>query len=321
MSEKKVLVSIDERRLIQKEMSIEFGTKIKYRVIDLDKAVLKIREERARHSLTPYVEIKPVSPDMHKMPSRTGTFQKDPMTGILYGIPISQDDFGNMKWQKIQIGDSLSLNLDNDDDAKVWAVIRFNPDIKGSPFQGQNPYYEIYDPIETARNEMSEVSNMKVAFERIDKIKSKPIDMVLFARYLGEEIRDNAAFDIVYNTLLRFARNYPIEFNRKWENRNRSFGERFATARILGIISQDIDRGYVFGNIPLGQTEDEAVRFLSKDNTIMSSVNNQIEDKDEVVKKMKSELEFIEKNKSKKDVDDNTNNEKGKNEILPDIDF
>jgi hypothetical protein len=297
--ERKLLVTLDERKLIQKEMSVEYGTKVKHRVIDLDKAIIKIREERARYSLSPYVEIKPISPDMHKVPSRTGTFQKDPVTGVFYGICIGEDDFGNLKWQKIQIGDSLSLNLDNNDDARVWAVARFNPDIKGSPFQQQNPYYEVYDPVEIARTEMGEVRNMQKAFGRIEMISEKPIDMVLFARYLGEELRDNASFDIVYNVLLRFARNHPEDFNKKWENKNRSFGERFATARVLQIITQDVDKGYVYKNIPLGHTEDEAIRFLSKDTTIMSSVNSAITEKDDLVNNMKKELEFNAKNNTK----------------------
>jgi hypothetical protein len=201
------------------------------------------------------------------------------------------------------MGDSLSLNLDFDDDAKVWAVVRFNPDIKGSPFQVQNPYYEVYDPVKTARTEMGEVKNMQKAFHRIEMIEDKPIDMVMFARYLGEEIRENASYDIVYNTLLRFARNHPIDFNKKWDSKTRSFGERFATARILGIITQDIDKGYVYRNIPLGQTEEEAIRFLSKDNTLISSINNAIEEEDIVVNKMKEEMIFNEKKKKEKKED------------------
>ena len=309
MEKQKLLVTLEERKLIQQEMSIEYGTKVKLRVIDLDKAIIKIKEERARFSLTPYVEIKPVSPDMHKVPSRTGTFQKDPITGIYYGIAIGQDEFGNIKWQKIQIGDSLSLNLDNNDDAKVWAVIRFNPDIKGSPFQTQNPYYEVYDPVDIARTEMGEVKNMQKAFARVDMILDKPVEMVLFARYLGKEIRDNATIDIVYNTLLRQARNYPIDFNKKWENKNRSYGERFASARVLQVITQDIDKGYVFKNIPLGQTEDEAIRFLSKDATIMSSINNEISEKDDLVNQMKKELQL----KKEKDTADSIQEKEKKN--------
>lgn len=309
MEKQKLLVTLDERKRIQSDMSKEFGTKIKYRVIDLDKVIKEIREQRARYSLSPYVEIKPISPDMHKTPSRTGTFQKDPITGIYYGIAISQDDFGNMKWQKIQIGDSLSLNLDLDDDAKVWAVIRFNPDIAGSPFQKQSPYYEVYDPIETARAEMGEIKQMQKAFARVELIKDKPIEMVLFARYLGEEIRDNAAYDIVFNTLLKVAKNHPIDFNKKWSDKNRSYGERFATARVLGIITQDIDKGYVFRNIPLGQTEEEAIRFLSKDASILNSISNSIIEEDVVVNKMKEEKEYNEtktpvKEKSEDDLDD-----------------
>lgn len=312
--ERKLLVTLEERKLIQKEMSMEFGTKVKYRVMDLEKVVEKIRAERARFSLSPYIEIKPISPDMHKLPSRTGTFQKDPITGVLYGIPIDQDEFGNMRWQKIQIGDNLSLNLDNVNDAKMWAVLRFNPDIKGSPFQVQNPYYEIYDPIVIARAEMGEVAQMKKAFERIDAIQDRPVDMVMFARYVGEEIRENASLDILYNTLLKFARNYPEEFNKKWESKSRSYGERFASAKAIGVITQDIDRGYIFRNIPLGLSEEEAIRFMSKDQNIMTAINDMILEKDDVVKGIKAEVEFMAKKEDgKKEVA--TNKKKEKSEV------
>jgi hypothetical protein len=304
MENTELLVSIDERRLIQKEMSMEFGTKVKYRVMDLDKVVVKIREERARYSLSPYIEIKPVSPDMHKTPSRTSTFQKDPVTGVLYGIPIDQDDFGNMRWQKIQIGDNMSLNLDNVNDAKIWAVIRFNPDIKGSPFQVQNPYYEIYDPVKVARTEMGEVAAMKKAFDRIDKIQERPVEMVMFARYLGEEIRENASVDIVYNSLLKFARSYPMEFNKRWENKARTYGERLATARAIGVVTQDIDKGFMFRSIPLGFSEEDAIRFLSKDMNIMNSINDIISEQDIVVKNMRTEMEFKGKKEKEKKEDE-----------------
>jgi hypothetical protein len=315
MENSELLVTLDERRAIQKEMSVEFGTKIKYRVIDLDKVVARIREERARYSLSPYIEIKPISPDMHKTPSRTTTFQKDPITGILYGIPIDQDDFGNMRWQKIQIADNMSLNLDNVNEAKIWAVLRFNPDIKGSPFQVQNPYYEIYDPVKIARTEMGEVAAMKKAFDRIDKIQDHPVEMVMFARYLGEEIRENASVDIVYNTLLKFARGYPMEFNKKWENKARTYGERLATARAIGVVTQDIDKGFVFRNIPLGFSEEDAIRFLSKDMNIMNAINDIITEQDLVVKNMKTEIEFNEKKEKEKKEDTVTEDKKSKVDI------
>jgi hypothetical protein len=205
-----------------------------------------------------------------------------------------------MKWQKIQIGDNMSLDLDNTNDAKIWAVLRFNPDIKGSPFQVQNPYFEVYDPEIIAKQEIGEVAQMKKAFERITMIEDKPIDMVHFCRFLGEEIRENASFDIVSNTLLKFARNYPEEFNKKWESRTRSYGERFATARFLGIITQDIDEGFFYQNIPLGQNEEDVIRFLSKDHNILSSINSIIEEKDNVIKTIKQELDYKESKKEDK---------------------
>ncbi len=295
MEDEKLLVTMDERRKIASDMSIEFGKQIKYRVIDLDKIVRKIRAERAKYAMPPYVEIRPISPDMHKIPSRSTTFQKDPVTGILYGIPIDQDDYGNMKWQKIQVSDNLTLNLDNINDAKIWAVIRFWPNIKGSPFQEENPYYEVYDPVKIAVSEIGEVEAMKKAFERIDLIENKPSEMVMFARYLGEDINDNANMKIIYNMLLRRAMKYPHEFNRKWTSKLRSYGERFATARSIGVITRDIDRGFVFRNISLGGTEEEVIRFLSEDSNVMNSINSVINETDKLINALKEEAKYNEK--------------------------
>jgi len=286
------LVSMEERRWIAENATISVGSKegrgVTYKIIDLEKVIEKIRKERSRHSLSPYVEIQPISADAHKAPSRTATFQKDPITGVLYGIVIGQDDFGNPRWQKIQWSDHMSLNLDNENEAKIWAVIRFHPSIQGSPWEEDTPYYKIYDPVDDARMEIRRAEEMQKAFKRIDILLEKPRDMVLFTRYIGEvsgeELKDNANYDIVRGVLLRFANSYPIEFNRRWDNKERSFAERFYTAKALGILSNDADRGYTYRNIPLGLSDEEVIKTLSSDNNLMMSINEQIEEKDKVTK-------------------------------------
>ena len=283
-----VLVTEEERRWIAKNASKEMGSKVTYRVIDLEKAVARIRKERKEKNLSPYVEIQPISEDQHKNPHKQATFQKDPITGVLYGIALSADDFGNIRWQKVQMGDVLSLNLDNENDAKIWAVVRFNPDILFSPFQRENPYYKIYDPVDDALAKQKKAREVREAFSRVDILKKDPKQMVQFARYLGEEVRDNTNYEIVHGVLLEYAMSSPTRFNARWSSKARTFAEHFYSAHALGIITEDVNGGFQYENIQLGLSRQEAIRFMVKDSNVMSSISAALDKSDKAVKNVKA---------------------------------
>lgn len=298
----KKLVTLEERKWIAANAVRQLGTAIKFPVIDVGKAIEKIRADRASNNLSPYVEIQPISADMHKVPNKLATFQKDPITSVLYGIALNQDDFGNIRWQKIQLHDSMSLNLDKTDDAKIWCILRFYPELLGSPWQADRPYYKVYDPTDEAKAEMGIIALMRKAFGRIEMIQEKPSEMVLFARYLGEELMENSNENIVIGTLFRYAKNHPKEFNRKWDSKIRSYGERFYSGVAIGVITQDAERGFIFRNIGLGGSEEEAINFLSRDSNVMGSLNGDLAEKDVLVRSISSKQgEKKKKEKKKKD--------------------
>lgn len=279
----KELVTLTERRWIKENAIQMLGKEIKFPVIDINAAIMRIQEERANNNLSPYVEIQPISPDMYKIPNKMATFQKDPMTGVLYGIALTQDDFGNIRWQKIQLHDHMSLNLDKPDDAKIWCILRFYPEIKGSPWQIDNPYYKVYDPTDEAMEEMGQIAEMRKAFNYIEMIQDKPREMILFARYLGEDLRDNSNLNIVTGTLLKYAKNHPKDFNLKWTSKIRSFGERFKSGVAIGLITQDAERGFMYRQIQLGTDEEQSIRFLASDSNIMSRLNHDLAEGDVLV--------------------------------------
>lgn len=279
-----------ERKWIAEHASIEMGKTVKYRVIDIDKVVEKLKKEREDANLTPYIDIIPVSADMHKMPNKYPTYQKDPITGVYYGIANGEDVHGNITWQRLQLNDNLSLNLDNVMDAKIWAIIRFNPDIEGSPFQKQNPYYKVFDPVDQAKSEMREVEAMKEAFRLVDELEKSPKEMVFFARYLGEDIRENSNKSIVMGALSRAARHRPVDFINKFRSKDRSYAERFHSAVALGIVENHPDRGYMYKNLPLGYSEEEAIKILAADNALMSAINSMIIEKDTVMRIVQAEV-------------------------------
>ena len=281
---RKVLVSMAERQEIKASMSKQVGTNVIYTVIDLEKVVKKIQAERKDRNLSPFIEIQPVKEDMFKMPMRLNTFQKDPNTGVLYGIVAGIDQHGNIKWQKIQLNDNLTLNLNNVNDAKIWAVIRFHPDIKNSPFQNDNPYYQIYDPVDSALENSERIEKMKEAFSLVDKLLEEPLQMVMFARYLGAELHEQSNYQIVKDELQTRAEGSPGIFIEKYKSRLRKFEEIFSSAEALAIITENPNSGYMYGNLPLGLTKEEAVAAIQKDGNVTTSILTEIERKDETAK-------------------------------------
>jgi hypothetical protein len=91
------------------------------------------------------------------------------------------------------------------------------------------------------------------------------------------------------------ARNNPELFNMKWQDKNRSYGEYFQTALALGVVVNDINRGYLFRNIAIGLSKEDAIRTLSMDQNILSSIGAEIFEKDKVIQIVESEVTVSEK--------------------------
>jgi len=286
MNEKDLLVTMSERNWIKENAIQEVGESFKYHVIDIKKASKHVMDERKRKMMSDVIEIRPIYPDLNKAPSRTGTFQKDPITNVYYGILISVNEYGNMKWHKTQIHDYFLLDLNKELDLNIWTILRFNPNIKGSPFQGDNPYYYVYDPVDEALSEMKRAEMIEKAFAKISTIKSRPQEMLMFARYMGEDFNQSVNTQVVLGKLFKLATDYPEEIIKKWDSNDRGAAEKLRSAMSLGIVTSDIDRGLMFRNVPLGLDEEQAIRTLKKDQNITSSINIEIQQKDILMKKM-----------------------------------
>jgi hypothetical protein len=293
----KLLVDMAERKWIAENATKEVGSQVKFRVIDLDKIIPKMQQQRREQSLPPFVIIQPISVDQHKVPNRMPTFQKDPVTGVFYGILIGVDTFGNPKWQRPVIQDGLSLDMENVNDVKMWSVLRFHPDIEGSPFQSSNPLYKVWDPAQEAKASINKNIAMKEAFELVDLIKDKPRDLVNFARFLGEDIHESSNYEIVYGLVLKVAAQDPYTFNRKFNSKLRGYAERFYSAVALGLVSNEPDLGYTFDHISLGLSDEDAIQKLTEDPRLMKSLSMKVIESDSVVYKMEKE-KGIEKQKS-----------------------
>lgn len=287
--ESRKLVSIKERLWISENAVVEYGTNVKYRVMDVSKVAEMLIKQRQKLNLPMWIDIRPISPDMHKMPNKVATFQKDPRTGVYYGIPIGEDSFGNIRWQKIQLHDSLPLNLEKDSDAKIWAVIRFHPDLQGSPWQNDNPYYMVYDPYVESVSTMDSIQELRKAFKRIDELEKLPIDMLRLARYLGIDLRETSTINVIKSEVYKWAKERPTTFNRMWEDKKRALAEVFATAYSLGIITNEINKGYMYKTIPLGVSREEAINKIEKDDSVRTGIINESKARDVLMNRIAKE--------------------------------
>lgn len=281
---------MEERQWIRKEACLKYGKTLKFEVIDVDKVVDRIRQERVAAGLTTLINIVPVFVDQYKKPNRSFTYQKDPITAVYYGILLKEDQYGALVWSRVTISDGLPLDINRTDEARIWAVIRFNPNIKGSPFQTDNPFYKVDDPTENAMIEITRAETLKKAFDKIDLIIKNPRDMVYFARYLGHDVHESSNMNVVKSILYKAAQLAPLEFITKWDSKQRSAYEIFHSAVALSVIMNYPDRGYVYKSIPLGADRDSVVAYLQKDPQMLTVLNREIIDADKVVEKIENEI-------------------------------
>lgn len=314
------LVTMEERKWIRDNATVTHGSDkiLRFKVIDLPKVVDRIRQERERAGLTTLINIVPVAVDKYKKPNRSFTYQRDPNTGVYYGILLKEDQYGGLVWQRVTISDGLPLNIERDDDAKIWAVIRFNPNIMGSPFQSDSPFYRVDDPVEQANIEIRRAELITEAFTKIVALSADPKSMVHFARFLGEDVHESSNLNVVRSQLYKVAQHAPADFINKWNSNRRTAGEIFTSGVALGIIANYPDRGYLYNNIPIGLDEAEALNYLMKDPKLLSAINMNVLENDKVISAIEKELDSKGPGRPKDDGDDDKENDKENDESKKD---
>jgi len=284
------LISGEERLWIAQEGSVMLGHDkgMRIRVIDLEKAVPQMLKDRKDKNLSMYIDIIPISEDRLKSVNYSPTFSKDRQYGVYYGIAIGTDNFGNVNWQRIPMGDHLNLNLERNDEAKQWAVLRMNSYIAGSPYVKDTPRYRVLDAVADANRDLKEIDQMMIAFERTNKLRGP--DLVHFARYLGEDLKEVNNELVVLSRVKLFAKKYPAEFNRRFDAKDRGFAELFHSGLELGVIEHDVEKGFVYKGIHLGLSLEDAVKYLSENSDVTSGLRmsvNEIDILSDSVKKGK----------------------------------
>ena len=90
---------------------VEFGEKVKIKVLDLEKIIVMIRQEREKAGLSNIIQIIPARIHKYHEPNYKPTYTRDPVTSVFYGIPIGLHPDGNIKWMKIPLMEALTLDL------------------------------------------------------------------------------------------------------------------------------------------------------------------------------------------------------------------
>jgi hypothetical protein len=270
-------ISITEEQRLNMPF-LEYGDNIKVRVVDFEKFTKTLIEERKTKGMSMVIELKAIKIDKHKELSDTISWSKDSMTSIYYGIPFGLHPDGNVKWRKILLQEFNTFNLTRPDEAKQWIVLMMHPHVKGTPFEGADPVFYVYDAdVEASLT----TKKAMMTSEAINKAyKMKKADTLSFHRYLGI----NAPLEItpsrIKNDIVSFAMENPEEFMSKYDDPNRNIQELFNSARALGAITYDLDKGFIFKGTFLGFTDIEVIRFLNEDTITLNAINSRVDELD-----------------------------------------
>jgi len=273
-----IVPPMEMKEIREQEKYVEFGDKSKTKIIDLKWLCKRIKEDRSKYNMSPYITIAPLNPKKNGNNNAFFSFSKDSESGILFGIvnKVLADD--NIQWRRINLFDYLHLNLNNQADLEEYAVIRYWAKLKSSPFQIDDPEWYIVDEEINAISEIEKSDQLMIALGRIRD--SKMSDLVWFARILGINVQPNASPKVLKAELIKSASGNPTEFNDKFDHDDRDCLEVLHSASALGIISYSPSGGYKYRNMPLGGNEDAVINYFKEYKDHMKEIYREIKMKD-----------------------------------------
>jgi len=264
------LITVQERKTMPFDM---IGEQIKYKVVNMAKAVDLLRESRRKKGLTDTIELKIIRPDKYKESLRGPTWVKDHATGIYYGIPYGMYPDGNIKFQRILLSDFNSFDLANDSEAKFWIVMRMHPSVVGSPFE-REAIFEVVDPEIEAKKTIGKATLINSCINRA--IRMKKDDLLRFARYAGLPIPSDPSVRIIRSMITSLAFESPERFFELYDSPLRGISEAYHSGKQLGIIVEDPKNGFSYEGIGLGITDAEVIRFLEGDTVTLSRIQRSV---------------------------------------------
>jgi len=268
--------TLEEREYIAENEIITGGKVVNYSVIDVTKIAKRIIELVKKDLYPRYIQIIPLFKNEYKEPSRYYAYQKDPSTGVLYGLYIGEDNYSNPKWQKVMLSEVKSYDLMTLNDCKEWVACRTIPEIDGTPFAVAVPFYKVENELSQAKETINKVDKIRQAWDIVDELKITGREMIMFARYLGINFQKDVNKSVVLGKLYNFATDSPMEMIRAYTDNDKKLKELFETAKSLGIVQFDVERGYIFNNFPMGKDIPEAIKIIKTDQVLFTKMSNDV---------------------------------------------
>jgi hypothetical protein len=297
------LVPIEERKYIAEHCTSKIAG---INLVDIDAATDYMMKRRKEYNMSTIIQIMPIFPNKVKDTNLVFTIVKDNKFNVHYGIMTELDQNKNPKFRRIRFENGITLNLEDPENAKMWTVIRMHAKVAGSPNAVFDPIFYVEDPSIQARKNISKATQMSRAFGIIDSLDGK--ELVSLGRYMGIELINSFGFETITGTLKEKAMSNPEDFLRKFDNSNRQYEELFVTAIELGVVREEVGKGYFYESILMGMTREEGIEKLRTDAGIRQSVISETRHKDETVKRIVSEYDILKKKKAS--VVDNTEDNK-----------
>lgn len=289
-----LLLTLEEREWISKNAVKEVGggEGRTFRIADMRLLVKRLREQRFKENLSPIISVMPIREDVKKQHSYTFAVFHDRQFDVRYGIYQRLNKQGEPIFQRMELKETMDLDITKDDDAYFWLVARMHPRVQGSPFEDK-PYFKIYDPSKEILGERNKMEELVKAIDRVKKMNIK--EKVYFLRYVGVPLLDSYNEDILDGLLFQFINQNPYIFNNKFESSTRSIHEIFHSALSLGIITYSPDKGYSFNGMKLANTDYDTITFISKDRVTFSAILDKIKSLDNILTSIEKKSEKLEK--------------------------
>lgn len=215
-------------------------------------------------------EIRPI--DEKKLLNLSFKVVRDPRSGMLYGIQTGVNKEGQPLFRRITITGRRTYNLEYEEDAKEFAVVKRHQSMLGSPFQKGKPVIKMYDRVHDAEIKLRRMQRGREAMNiALEKLSGNALND--FARPLGISPEDNEPI-VVKQLVAERAQKDPETFMRLYDNINRPIIEIMSRGRAVGLIKESIKGGITYKEaMPLGSSEITAIETLKADKNLLMNID------------------------------------------------
>lgn len=224
-------------------------------------------------------------------PASSMRVAREASTGIVYGIVAGvHEKSKELRFRLIEINDMRQFDLAVLQDRMEWAVISRAPFLKGSPFAQGKPSHELYDVEAEANIKIEAINNKEEAYKIMRGLSEmQTIDM---ARNVGGIDTRNNSLVVIKGELFDFIDSKEKDkgakkFNEIWTMSNREAHTVFKRCQHVGLISFDITNGFLWKKAtPLGSTEPMAIEYITKNSSMLMTMDNESKSMDDKWKSM-----------------------------------